>query len=294
MKDSEARWHSISVEVKSDGADAVEHAFNVIDSLGTEISDMPIASSESVTVVGYFDRPVNIAAVEAEISAALDLFGVPSDAVLSMRQAEIENQDWLAEWKKYWKPTRVGRFVIAAPWHEIDDESCVVIRVEPGMAFGTGTHETTKLCLAAIDALHQSSDSFLDVGTGTGILAIAAARISDPRARILGFDVDPDAVQIARENAALNSVENRIGFNTVSLDEQPDDYDFVCANLTADVTSNMLPALLTKAKRVLVLSGILAEQETVIVSELIGKKFEVSRDGEWISIVVDNQGLSLS
>ena len=95
-----------------------------------------------------------------------------------MSLREVADEDWLGEWKKSWQPVAVGeRFLIAPPWSVIDDaRDRIVIRIEPGMAFGTGTHETTRLCLSAIEE-YFAGESFLDVGTGTGILAIAAAKL---------------------------------------------------------------------------------------------------------------------
>ena len=132
--------------------------------------------------------------------------------------------------KKYWKPVEIGRFY-PAPWHEVDEGKGIVIRIEPNMAFGTGTHETTKLCLEAIDRNYQPGQSFLDVGTGTGILAIAAARMAGPDAKITAVDNDPDAVAIAIENAKLNSVAERITIETGTMIGA--DSHAWCANLTA-------------------------------------------------------------
>src|SRR5678809_1536296 len=120
--------------------------------------------------------------------------------------------------KKNWQPVIVGRFVIAPPWSELhQDPNQLVIRIEPGMAFGTGTHETTRLCLDAIQK-HYSGGSFLDVGTGTGILAIAAAKLST-EARIEACDTDETAIAIARENAELNLVAENINFWIGSIDD---------------------------------------------------------------------------
>src|SRR5258708_29342780 len=111
----------------------------------------------------------------------------------------VADEDWLGEWKKSWQPVEVGaRFIIAPPWVEVSHEpNRCVIRIEPGMAFGTGTHETTRLCLVAIEK-YFAGGSFLDVGTGTGILAIAAAKLF-PSARLEACDTDADAITIASE-----------------------------------------------------------------------------------------------
>jgi ribosomal protein L11 methyltransferase len=178
------------------------------------------------------------------------------------------------------------------------------------MAFGTGTHETTKLCLRAIDENFEGNQSFLDVGTGTGILAMAAAKMQSKILNskinvdneqikmksltskvILGCDTDENSVQIARENAELNGVADNIEFSTGSIDKSTPQFDFVAANLTADVIVPILPLLIEKAEKVLILSGILREQQAFVESELrkfSNSEFKIETLGEWISITVKN------
>ena len=156
------------------------------------------------------------------------------------------------------------------------------------MAFGTGTHETTRLCLAAIEK-HFTGESFLDVGTGTGILAIAAAKLF-PRALIEACDTDEEAVLIARENARLNNVAEQASFRVGTVDNETASANLVCANLTADVILPLLPALVGAACGRLILSGILDSQLQLVISRLdelgIAGPLEVCADGEWIAIVV--------
>jgi ribosomal protein L11 methyltransferase len=182
------------------------------------------------------------------------------------------------------------KFLIAPPWSEIaDDRGRLLIRIEPGMAFGTGTHETTRLCLAAIEKYFDGG-SFLDVGTGTGILAIAAALLK-PQARIEACDTDADAVRIARENARLNGVGDSINFRVGSIAETATaSADLVCANLTADVIVPLLPALLAATCGRLILSGVLETQAEWVTERLrelgVNNPCEVASDGEWVAIIV--------
>ncbi len=182
--------------------------------------------------------------VRAELAAALQIYDLPTAAVSNMTLREVADEDWLGEWKKSWQPVAVGeRFLIAPPWSEINDAgNRIVIRIEPGMAFGTGTHETTRLCLAAIEK-YFAGESFLDVGTGTGILAIAAAKLF-PQARVEACDTDAEALAIATENARLNDVAERISFRVGSVEESTASAAVVCANLTADVIVPLLPVLI--------------------------------------------------
>ncbi|MEJ7618391.1 MAG: 50S ribosomal protein L11 methyltransferase [Pyrinomonadaceae bacterium] len=160
-----------------------------------------------------------------------------------------------------------------------------MIRIEPGMAFGTGTHETTRLCLLAIETYFRAN-SFLDVGTGTGILAIAAAKLA-PAARVEACDTDPDAIAIARENARLNGVGERIRFWVGTVEESTTSASCVCANLTADVILPLLPALIGASCERLILSGILSAQAGAVTARLreLGiHNHEIKTDGEWVSI----------
>jgi ribosomal protein L11 methyltransferase len=156
------------------------------------------------------------------------------------------------------------------------------------MAFGTGTHETTRLCLVAIEN-YYAGGSFLDVGTGTGILAIAAAKIA-PDAHVEACDTDAEAVAIARENARLNGVADRIIFRVGTIEETTASADVVCANLTADVILPLLPSLISVTCWHLILSGILDTQAEAVSARLleggVSDPCEIMQDGEWIAIVV--------
>jgi ribosomal protein L11 methyltransferase len=286
-----SNWFAVRITAAAEAADAVEHALNELDALGTEIDQLRKKLGDDVTVAGYFsDRPDG-EAVQDQLDIVLTAFDLDRRAIKSVDIAVVEEQDWLSEWKKHWRPTRVGRFIIAPSWEKIDETAdTVLIRIEPNMAFGTGTHETTKLCLRAIDGHFEPGMSFLDVGTGTGILAIAAAKLdSASDAPINAYEIDKDSVTIARENAEINGVADKIAFREGSIEAGAAQHDFVCANVTLDVISPMLELLLEKSVRILVLSGILAEQERQIVSQLQQLQIDkpvVEIDGEWISVLI--------
>lgn len=282
------KWIAVDITVRQEAAEAVEFALNSLDALGTSISFRKIGQTESLTVTGYFHEPPDSLVLQDELQYALRTYGFGMDAIVSVENSEIENTDWLAEWKKHWKPTKIGRFVIAPPWADIEAADKIMIRIEPNMAFGTGTHETTQLCINAIDELYHPGDSFLDVGTGTGILAIAAAKLVNGESDFLGIDNDPDSVKIAMENAESNGV-GFIEFALETLNPELRPFDFVCANLTIAVILPMLKDLLTKTRKTLVMSGILAEQEPLIVEALAKQNVEnphIDRQGEWISVTV--------
>jgi ribosomal protein L11 methyltransferase len=286
-------WYSISVTVAPEAAEAIEYAFNSLEALGTEINHLRKKNAESVTVVGYFNELPDDEHFQDELHYALKIYGFTEDVATQVERNEVENADWLAEWKKHWKPSNVGSFVIAPPWSDVDETDKIVIRIEPNMAFGTGTHETTQLCLRAIEKNYKPGDSFLDVGTGTGILAIAVAKLNlkfeISHLKLFACDTDVDSVALAKDNAELNDITRSVDFVVGSISGDTPEFDFVCANLTLDVIEPLLPLLLQKARKVLVLSGILVEQRAEIVRALkdLGVHDpEVNEAGEWISVRV--------
>ena len=272
-------WYALDVDLDEAAHEAVEYALMEAGALGTETTDRG--------VTGYFAETPSRERVRNELFDALRIYELPSSSVRDMNVREVADRDWLEEWKQNWQPVETGRFIIAPPWSELSDtHDRLVIRIEPGMAFGTGTHETTRLCLAAIQK-HSGVGSFLDVGTGTGILAIAAAKLF-PQARIEACDTDETAIAIARENAELNGVSH-VKFWAGSIDETTASADLVCANLTAYVITRMLPALAGVACGKLILSGILDAQLEMVQAALHEcgiDEFEFSQDGEWIALII--------
>ncbi|HYE14081.1 MAG TPA: 50S ribosomal protein L11 methyltransferase [Pyrinomonadaceae bacterium] len=279
-------WHAVDVCLSGRAVEAVEYALMEAGARGTEVLS---EGGESARVAGYFDSPPSVESVRAALLEALRIYGLESSDVRELRPREVAEADWLAEWKKGWRPVEVGEsIVVAPPWSEVPREpGRVVIRVEPGMAFGTGTHETTRLCLAAVER-HFAGGRLLDVGTGTGILAIAAAKLR-PQARVEACDTDPLAVEVARENARVNGVADRIEFRVGSVEETTASADVTCANLTADVIVPLLPLLLGATCGRLILSGILAPQSEAVrarLDELGVSDCELTAEGEWVAMVI--------
>lgn len=284
VETNKVNWYAVDIVIEGPAAEAVEYALLEAGASGAE--ERTGDGGETI-ITGYFPHLPERETMRAALAEALRIYDLPTSAAREMSLRDIPEHDWLAEWKRTWQPTVVGRFVIAPPWSEVEPaDGRIIIRIEPGMAFGTGTHETTRLCLHAIEE-HYRGGSFLDVGTGTGILAIAAAKMA-PDARIEACDNDADAVKIAIENAGLNGVAKSIDFHVGSLDLAAS-ADMVCANLTADVILPMLGDLVSASCGRLVLSGILAEQAGTIQTRLIElgvEDYQTLEDGEWVAIVV--------
>lgn len=287
MKSPVNEWFAVDVTCEPSATEAIEFAFNELGALGTEIDSLRKAAGQPLLVSGYFGSLPDAVDRDASIAEAIRIYGLSPDKIKTVATRAVEQADWLAEWKKHWKPTEIGKFIVTPPWETVENSDKITISIEPNMAFGTGTHETTQLCLKAIGDIYRPERSFLDVGTGTGILAIAAAKLNGRN--ILACDTDVDSVKIARENAVLNGVGERIDFFEGSIDEQTPSFDLVCANLTADVILPLLDLLIEKTRVVLLLSGILATQESMVVASLKERKvgnYEIARAGEWISILV--------
>lgn len=277
-------WHAIEATCLREAGEAIAYGLMEAGALGTETRD----SADSAQIIGYYNIPVEESEIRSALLEAFRIYNLAPSSLIDLKVSEVADRDWLAEWKRDWQPVEVGRFIIAPPWSEVTAaHNRIVIRIEPGMAFGTGTHETTRLCLKAIEKYFRGG-SFLDVGTGTGVLAIAAAKMF-PVARVEAFDTDAEAVQIACENAQINGIGDKIVFSIGSVEEQTSSADFVCANLTAPVIVDLLPLLLGATCGRLVLSGILDSQVELVESrlrELGAPTLEMHQDGEWIALVV--------
>jgi ribosomal protein L11 methyltransferase len=284
-------WYAVDIVADPNAGDAIEFALNELDCLGIEIDSLRKKKDEPQMVTGFFAELPGAVEIAEAIEDSLRIHGLDSSVIESFETRVVKETDWLAEWKKHWKPTEIGRFIIAPPWEDVAETDKIVIKIEPNMAFGTGTHDTTKLCLKAIGENYQTGQTVLDVGTGTGILAIAAAKMGAKT--LFACDTDEDSIKIARENAILNDVD-WIEFADGPLADDAPVYDFVFANLTVDVIVPILKLLLAKTGSILLLSGILAEQQPIITtaleeSQISNFKFETS--GEWISVLVDKKDI---
>jgi ribosomal protein L11 methyltransferase len=200
----------------------------------------------------------------------------------------VHEEDWGRAWKENFKPIRAGaRIVVKPPWEPwpSSPEDCV-IDISPKMAFGTGSHETTRLCLEMLERFLKPGLSVLDVGTGSGILAIAAVKLGAARADAV--DVEEESVENARENVRLNGAEGRVSVGLGSLEIlPPKPYGLIVANIDRRTLVPMLPGFSTYGRpgTILILSGILTEEKRIICDLLDQSPFRLieSRElGEWV------------
>ena len=216
------------------------------------------------------------------------------------RTEVVRDPDWGEAWKKYFKPLRVSQnFVIKPTWERFTQKrGDIVIEIDPGMAFGTGQHASTRMCLEAIEAIFIEERTFeklcvLDVGTGTGILGIACAKLGAEL--VLCVDNDPLATRIAQENVLVNRVEDRVTVAHRDIATLAEPFPLIMANLTAKILSNLCPHLvrLVSPGGLLVIAGIIEQNRPDIEAHFLGSSFTLHRlitEKEWVCYILKKVG----
>ena len=204
----------------------------------------------------------------------------------------IQDSDWENSWKDYFDILNIGeKFVIIPTWREYEnEEDKYVINIDPGMAFGTGGHETTSLCIKNLEKYVKPHDNVIDVGCGSGILSIAASYLTD--GNLKAVDLDKLAVDVSRENFALNNLENRIEVEEASLlTKESKKYDVIVANILAHIIELMLEDAykLLEDGGYFITSGIIKDKKDELLEKMLKQGFklvEETSDNEWYSFVV--------
>lgn len=205
----------------------------------------------------------------------------------------MSEDDWAESWKQYYKPVPLGRVTIVPAWEDYEakgDE--VIIRMDPGMAFGTGTHETTRLVIRLMQDLIVGGERVLDVGTGSGILSICASKLGAKSCN--AYDIDPVAVKVARDNAIADGCYNiTVGVSDLlrGVDLTGGKYDFCVANIVADIIIRMLPDVTkyVKSGSPLILSGIIGERADEVREAVLSHGFAVEKEiteNDWVGMLV--------
>ena len=202
---------------------------------------------------------------------------------------EKENQDWSKKWKEKWTVTHVTDNITVVPsWLNYEPkENEIVITLDPGCAFGTGTHQTTQLCMKALEKYFKAGNSMADIGTGSGILSILAKKLGASSA--YGCDNDDTVIDVARENAQINNVS--CTFELKTADKLTEKYDFVCANILHNVLFEIMGDLknIMKDNGILSLSGILDEKKNIVLEAINRENLKIKdtiTQDQWISYVV--------
>jgi len=204
----------------------------------------------------------------------------------------IKDSDWENSWKDYFDILNIGeKFVIVPTWREYEnEENKYVINIDPGMAFGTGGHETTSLCIKNLEKYVKPHDNIIDVGCGSGILSIAASYLTD--GEIKAVDLDKLAVDVSHENFALNNLENRIAVEEASLlTKETKKYNVIVANILAHIIELMLDDAykLLEDGGYYITSGIIKDKKDELLEKMLERGFklvEETSDNEWYSFVV--------
>lgn len=214
------------------------------------------------------------------VRASIDVEGVCED-------------DWAESWKQYYKPVPLGKITVVPAWEKYDPrEGEIIIRMDPGMAFGTGTHETTRLVIRLMQDELRGGERVLDVGTGSGILSICASKLGAGWCN--AYDIDPVAVKVARDNVKSDGCDNitvDVSDLLAGVDLSGGKYDFCVANIVADIIIRMLPDVRTYLKEgaPLILSGIIGERADEVRRAVVAQGFTVEREiteNDWVGMLV--------
>ena len=248
---------------------------------------------KELAVTAYF--PKNAYSVRREIiikERFEELFGDRDDLVYNISFYDLADEDYVDNWKKYVFTTKISdRFVVKPTWRDYEKNSDeLVIELDPGRAFGTGTHPTTYLCIRLMEKYIENSHTVIDVGTGSGILMVAANKLGAKE--IWGVDIDPDACEVAKENLILNGITDEntkvlVG-NLLNVVENKT-FDVVVANILADVILMLLKDISKVIKKdgILILSGIIEDKKNLVINacEKEGLELvEVQEDKEWVAL----------
>jgi len=308
----EGTWIEVRVITKSEALEPISGIFYGLDCKGVAIEDPedilgreqgPLTwdfadinvlehKGKFAVVKGYFSEEDNIDEIIAYINEKVEEIKALG---IDVGEGKVEfekmyEEDWANNWKKYYKPSKVGEKIVVKPiWEEYEakDEE-LVVELDPGMAFGTGEHETTRMCIQALEKYVQKDSTVFDVGCGSGILAIAAAKLGAKLA--VGVDLDPVAVESAKENVGFNNIDNIEILHGNLIEVIDGKADIVVANIIAEIICILTEDVsrVIKPNGYFITSGIIHDRVEMVTNKLEECGFEVvkvNKDGEWNCII---------
>ena len=311
------KWKKFTLTTTTQAVDLISSMFDDIGIEGIEIEDnVPLTEKETkgmfidilpelppdegvARISFYLDDDADVADYLRRVEEGLDELSPFADlGARTITASETEDKDWINNWKQYFKPFTVDHILIKPTWEEVPEEhkDKLMIEIDPGTAFGTGSHETTQLCIRQLKKFITPETELLDVGTGSGILAILSLMYGAKHA--VGTDLDPCAVDAVADNMANNGIapeqfEMMIGniINDKAVQDQVgyEKYDIVVANILADVLVPLTPVIVNQLKEggIYITSGIIDDKETVVTEAVKAaglELLEVTYQGEWVSV----------
>ena len=267
-----------------------EESFSILDELNKSEKDWDFVDEEvfnieknSLIIKVYFSA-IEIEKVN-KIRKELDIQGIISEI------REFEDEDWMNNWKKFYKPLEIGNNIVIKPsWEEYENSNNkIIIEIDPGMAFGTGTHETTSLCLETLEEHIKKDDVVFDIGCGSGILGIAAIKLGAKKSVLV--DIDDKCIEVSKINSKLNNVEDKtIIYKGNLLDVVKGEADIIVSNIIAEIIVTMIVDLKKHLKNngIFIASGIIKEKLELVKNSLIENNFEIMEIKElngWCKVV---------
>ena len=255
-----------------------------------ELVDDTILNADRDTVKVSLFVPEDKSFIEYKEYLETRIADLGIDAAISFEG--VCEDDWAESWKQYYKPIPLGRVTVVPAWEKYEaKEGEILVRMDPGMAFGTGTHETTRLVMRIMQDELKGGERVLDVGTGSGILSICASKLG--AASCNAYDIDPVAVKVARENAKDDGCDNiTVGVSDLlaGVDLSGGKYNFCVANIVADIIIRMMPAIsdYLEVGAPLILSGIIAPRADEVRESVRAAGFEIVREeqeNDWLAIM---------
>lgn len=312
------KWSELCIHTTQEAVEPISHILHEAGASGVVIEDLFDLLKEKENVYGeiYQLNPHDYPEEGVRVKAYLPVNSFIGETIDQIKEAinnlliydidlgknelsinEVNEEDWATAWKKYYHPIRISdRITIVPTWEEYTPETAdeLIIELDPGMAFGTGTHPTTVMCIQALDKYVQKGEKIIDVGTGSGVLAIAAAKLG--ASKIDAYDLDDVAVQSAKTNVELNKVENvvTVGQNNL-LNRIEGTYDIIVGNLLAEI----IVRFVGDTKKVLkkggyfITSGIIKGKKQDVLDEYEKHGYtivEVMQIEDWIAIIGRNDG----